>query len=183
MALTFPLACWVGLRGLNQDVGGAGYARQPTTLVYEADGRTLANQATIGWPLALSDWGPVDLVTLWDDAVAGNRLASLPPVSLIMVNQWDRVEIPPAGLQCVNSPRLASGFGTFTFGVERYGTTSNLLSVPGSGIGNAYGAGPYGYGAYERTDQGVLLLKTFAPTQLCGGEPADWAPHGPYEIV
>lgn len=209
MPVTFPFSCWVGLQdsGAGFEVTGGGYARQPATLELLPDGVTGANAATIVWPQATALWGTVDIVSLFD--AAGDWLGSLPAQAAVTVNQFDRVEIPPTGLQIIllTTPIIVpTGFGTFAFGIGNYGTTPEQLVSPGYSTGSPYGIGPYGAGAYERTDQGVLLIKTWdptwlcngepgdwtpatveddawAPVELCDGEPADWAPHGPYEIA
>lgn len=166
MALAFPLSCWVALsKGDGEVVGGGGYTRQPVTFELEAGGVTGANPATIGWQQATTTWGTVDTIDLFDAATQGNWLGSVPVITALTVNQYDRVEIPPAGLQILilaTPTTVPTGFGTFAFGTGNYGTTQEQITGTG---------------------QNVLLLKTWDPVALCNGEPADWSPHGPYEMA
>jgi hypothetical protein len=174
----------VALRTASGEVTAAGYVREPVTFDLIANGTTAANTASIYWPEAKDNWGTITYIDVYDAATGGTRLGIFEPVTITTVSRYERCYIPAAAFQVV-SAHIAIGFGTFTWGINSYGTAPSGIAPISSGIGTPYDSGGYGYGPYERTgqDQGVLLLKIFAPVWLCGGEPADWAPHGPYEMA
>jgi hypothetical protein len=174
-ALTFPLACWLGL--LDIDSGGEitqpSYARQPVTLVYCADGVTIANPAAVQWPIAHEDWGSVDAVEVWDAPVAGTLLVSLFTSDIEPVPQYAIARIPPAGVQMVQVA-FQRGFGTGGFGTGGFGSGSGLSPVA-SGIPTPYGVGPYGVGPYGTDVQGVTVEVTFdTAAHVCA--PGAWTP-------
>jgi hypothetical protein len=177
---TFPLDCWVGLQVSGTEVSAAGYVRLPATFVDMGEG-IAANEVTIQWPECLANWGPIDTANLYDAATGGHLIGTGLTASVVQAQRYDRLRIPSGGYQVYRATRPL-GFGTLTWGVARYATW-NYLTPPGSGIGSPYGVVPYGAGPYEAMELGVLVLKTFGLVQLCQGQPADWAPAGPYSVT
>jgi hypothetical protein len=101
----------------------------------------------------------------------------MPTMAPVDVAQYAIARIPPAGIQMVRQPAPRT-FGTGTFGIGRYGTTSTFYPI-GSGVGSPYGVGPYGVGPYETLTLGILLEITFDSSQHeCA--PGIWAP-GPFK--
>jgi hypothetical protein len=119
--LHFPLACFVGLATGGAEVTMTGYVRQPTVLVACADGVTYANPISLQWQHATQGWGNLDTVQLWDAAVVGNLLGSVPAGAPVTINQYDIARIPASGL-AVTYDKINRPFGTGTFGTFAYGT-------------------------------------------------------------
>lgn len=177
-ALTFPLNCFVGLAVAGVEVTVAGYVRQPATIVVCADGVTYANTASQQWQHATQSWGTIDTVQLWDAPSGGNLLASLPPQTPVLFNQYDIARIPACGLS-MTWAKANRPFGTGKFGTFSYGRTATL--VAGGWVPIAFGTGLYGVGLYGGYAIGVLLERAFdQQTHIC--EPGTWAP-GPFSLA
>jgi len=133
MAITFPLAGYVGLHTQTTDaeVVGKGYVRRAAQFNYCADGVAVANSRTLAWPMATDQWGVIDFTQLWDSLTGGTLLgtfaASPQP---IMVDRYDIARIPAGGMAfaSVSVPR---GYGTGSFGSWRYGTRQTLQASGG----------------------------------------------------
>jgi hypothetical protein len=180
MALSFPLDAWVGLGTGGRELIGGGYAREPISFAAMNDPDTGYNDVAVYFPMAAANWGTITDAYVYDvtnTTLLGTFGVADPPT----VYQYERVEIPIAGMLVV----LVSGpvgFGLRDFGVGKYATGPTGLA-PAGYVGTPYNDGGYGVGPYQASEDAVQLLKVFAPVALCGGEPADWSVHGPYEAV
>jgi hypothetical protein len=157
-SFTFPLACWMALQIGGTEIVGHGYARQPVTMDVAEDGVTIANTATVQFPMATANWGILDTVTLWDSATGGNLLGTGAAATPLLIQMYDRARVPAAGFDAtqVSTP---IGFGVGPFGIGHYATTRDLQ-----------------VGA-----DGVVLERTFDTSQhVC--EPGTWAP-GPFSVA
>jgi hypothetical protein len=174
-ALSFPLACWLGLEDADTgiEITHLSYARQPATLVYCGDGVTIANLAAAQFPAAGEDWGSVEAVEVWDAPIGGTLLVALFTVEVVAVPQYAIARIPPAGVQIVQVPALR-GFGTGRFGTGGFASGTGLWPA-GSAVPNAFGVGPYGVGPYGAHPQLAVVEVAFdTSVQVCA--PGTWAP-------
>jgi hypothetical protein len=180
ITVTPPYACWIGLTVGNTEIVGAGYARQPATLVYCADGTTVANNATIEWPEATADWGAIQYVQIWDAASAGNLLITLSPEVPVTVLQYDTARIQDAGIPTVVQSTPPRGFGRNLFGTGPYSTNRQFGPLGTLGEDSPFGLHGYGIGPYGVQPRGVLLDITFDTSgHVCAT--GLWAP-GPFNI-
>jgi hypothetical protein len=117
----------IGLSVAGAEITIAGYARQPATLAYAADGVTLANTETIAWPAATAAWGVIDGVLLFDatGASLGPPLTVAAPVA---IGQYDQARIPAGGI-VVTEVTLPRGYGTGGFGTSVYGAYQGLAGT------------------------------------------------------
>jgi hypothetical protein len=175
--ITAPYAGFVGLAVGGAEVSGGSYVREPVNLVTSADGVTLANDATIEWPIATADWGIIDHVQIWDAATAGTSLVTLSTHVPLAIAQYAIARIPDAGmtLEILQTPPRKYSLGPYSFGP--FSTNRNLAPTT-VGAPSAWGVGPYGTNAFGIAPAGVLLELTFdTSTHVC--EPGTWLP-GPF---
>jgi len=174
-----PLTGWAGLgNGTVELVNAVNYARMPVTIAATDEltdtGDVLsANLATVEWPTAMSDWGLVSSVLIYDAPTGGNRLleALLVPISIpyswgqysagfysptptgVLIHKYDRPRVSAAALEAWPVDGAPVGYGTGGFG--RYG----------------YAAGPGAEGSV------AAITLTFARMSPCVA--GTWAP-GPW---
>jgi hypothetical protein len=158
----------------------AGYARQAATFEYCIDGTTIANAATIQWPMATQDWGNINQVQLWNVASGGtatdNLMSTLPAVDVVWVQQYSIARMRAAGGIFAAQTVTARPYGVGLYGTERYmtytvleGTASALLEVL--------------FGAVQMCEPGTWAAAAGCEagswTAPSGCEPGSWAP-GPF---
>lgn len=177
--ITAPYAGFVGLAVGGTEVTGGSYVREPVNLVISADGTTIANDATIEWPIATADWGTVDHVQIWDQVTGGTQQVIVPTHIPVEVAMYDIARISDAGIPLIIIPTPPRPYSMGAFGIGPFSTNRNLapstLDEP-----SAFGVSGFGVGAYGIAPIGVVLTVTFdTSTHVC--EPGTWAP-GPFGI-
>ncbi|MCW5983517.1 MAG: hypothetical protein KIT09_35830 [Bryobacteraceae bacterium] len=93
---TPPAALWLALHyadpteaGSQNELSGAGYARQPIAFGAPSPAGTVANSAEILFPTATTDWLVVTHWSLWDAVSGGNAWYQAPLAGPVQIEQGD----------------------------------------------------------------------------------------------
>ena len=182
---SIPWSGWLGL-GVGVDgteiaSGVGGYARMPVTFDWTADGITVANEETVEWPIATADWGHVTSVLIYDAPTGGVWCGEATTTISLSVTMYQRARLQ-AGAFWAQFGATPTAFGTWTWGVGRYGARTFLFPTGIPGIGVPYNTGGYGFGPYQMPESGTALLEVTFDTSQHVCEPGTWAP-APYSLA
>jgi hypothetical protein len=100
-AYTAPSAIYMGLflsdpkeDASGAEVSGGGYARQQITMTAPVDGEG-KNQNDIIFPIALTDWGTITHVAIFDALTGGNMLVYMPISNPKTIEAQMQFRVPP----------------------------------------------------------------------------------------
>lgn len=170
-----PLQGYAGLGvGLNEIKGAVNYVREPITIELTDDGVTAANLDTQEWPTAMSEWGPISSVLVYDAPTGGNLLFEALLAGDDTPYSWGDYS---AGLY---SPTTPSPLIVHMYDRPRISASSLTVATVG-GIPLGWGRGAFGRNAYGTTPQAFhsanAVINTFGATYPCSA--GSWAP-GPW---